>query len=280
MKLIVANWKMNYAFDEADEWLDVFFEKFAANYEKLSKVEMVLCPSAIMLDYIDSELMEDGLQNLEKIMQNQRAKFEDFSAEELNEILIKQRPIKLGAQDCHHEKNGAFTGDLSASMLVAVGCQYVILGHSERRQTHFENNQIIAKKTAAALNEKLLPIICLGENIETRNDQKHLEFIEQQIFEMILPNQKFEKLIIAYEPIWSIGTGITPTAAQILEVAQFIKKIISQNFANNFTEFYLLYGGSVNAKNSAEILAVEGIEGLLVGKAALDVEEFVKICVS
>jgi triosephosphate isomerase len=117
MKLIVANWKMNHAFDEADIWLDNFFKNFSAEFEKLKNVVMVVCPPAFMLDYIDSELMDDGFQHLEAVMKNERKKFEDFSPQELTEIVLNERPIKLGAQDCHFEEKGSFTGDISASML-------------------------------------------------------------------------------------------------------------------------------------------------------------------
>jgi len=280
MKIIVANWKMNHAFDEADEWLDGFFQNFANKYDQLKEVEMVLCPAAPILDYIDSELMEDGLQSLEKIMQNNRTKFEDFSAEELNEILVKQRPIKLGGQDCHWQKSGSFTGAISAEILAKVGCQYVILGHCETRAGNGESDEIVAKKIAAAMEQELTPIICIGESAASRDSGEHLDFIAKQLSASILSETKFEKLIIAYEPIWAIGSGATPTAAQILEVSQLIKKIVSEKFGGNFQEFYLLYGGSVNSQNSGEILKIDGINGLLVGKASLDVEEFVRICVS
>ncbi len=273
MKIIAANWKMNHDFDEADTWLDNFLQHYAREYERLKEIEMVLCPPAILLDYIDSELMEDGFQFLEKFAEKEGRKIEDFSAEELNEIVLNARPIKLGGQDCHFEKTGSFTGDISASMLKRVGCQYVILGHSERRAAHFESDEIVAKKIRAALSDELIPIICVGENKETRDRGEHLEFVRKQLTDSIPADLKFTKLVIAYEPIWSIGTGAIPTPAQIAEMMDFIKKTIGK-------ECFTLYGGSVTSQNSKEILSTPGVDGLLVGKASLDSEEFVKISLS
>lgn len=270
MKIIAANWKMNHDFDEADTWLDSFFHHYSAKYEQLKDVEMVLCSPSILLDYLDSELMEDGFQLLEKIAQKDGRKIEDFSAEELNEVIVNARPIKLGGQDCHFEKSGSFTGDVSASMLKKVGCQYVILGHSERRANHFESDEIVAKKIRAALAEELIPIICVGENKEVRDGGEHLEFVRKQLLDSIPQDVIFTKLVIAYEPIWSIGTGTIPTIAEISEMMDFIKKNVA-------TKSFTLYGGSVTSQNSAEILTAAGVDGLLVGKASLDVEEFVKI---
>ncbi len=280
MKIIAANWKMNHAFDEADNWLDGFFRTYTSKYDELQNVEIVLCPPNILLDYLDSELMDEEFQNLEEIMKREQKKFEDFSAEELSEILLKQRPLKLGGQNCHHEESGSFTGETSAAMLVKVGCEYVILGHSERRAGNFESDEIVAKKIKIALVQKLTPIICVGETKETRDSGKHLEFVYRQIMNSIPQDVQFEKMIIAYEPIWSIGTGITPTLLQIAEIAKLIKKIFNEKFANRAKEYFMLYGGSVSSQNSAEILAVENVDGLLVGKASLDNEEFLKICLS
>ena len=280
MKIIAANWKMNHGFDEADTWLDGFFKHLTSSYEQIKKNEIILCPPFIMLDYIDSELMEDGFEHLEEVMRSQQKQFEDFSAEELSEILLKERPLKLGAQDCHAEENGSFTGNISAEMLTKVGCEYVILGHSERRAQHAETDEIVAKKISSALAQKLKPIICVGESKEVRDAGKHLEFVYKQIMHSIPQGAEFEKMIIAYEPIWSIGTGVTPTNEQIAEMAKLIKKIFNEKFPQQAKEYFMLYGGSVTSQNSKEILAIEGVDGLLVGKASLDVEEFVKICLS
>jgi len=158
-------------------------------------------------------------------------------------------------------------------MLKKVGCQYVILGHSERRAGHFESDEIVAKKIRTALEEKLIPIICVGENKEIRDRGEHLEFVRKQLIDSIPSDVKFEKLVIAYEPIWSIGTGAIPSSEQIAEMMNFIKKTVAM-------ESLTLYGGSVTSQNSGEILAVSNVDGLLIGKASLDVEEFVKISLS
>ena len=280
MKIIAANWKMNHSFDETDIWLDGFFKNFSSKYEQFKGVEMVLCPPTILLDYIDSELMDDGLQHLEAVMKSESRNIEDFSPEELTAIILAERPIKIGAQDCHAEISGSFTGDVSAAMLKKVGCEYVILGHSERRAGHFETNEIVNKKIQTALGQKLTPIICVGESKEIRDEGKHLEFVYKQIMNSIPQEGEFTRLIIAYEPIWSIGTGVVPTAEQIAEISKLVKKIFNEKFPNRAKEYFLLYGGSVTSQNSKEILAIDGVNGLLVGKASLDVEEFVQICLS
>lgn len=280
MKIIAANWKMNHGFDEADIWLDGFFQNFSTKYDQFKDVEIVLCPSTILLDYIDSELMDDGLQHLEAVMKSENRNIEDFSTEELTAIILAERPIKIGAQDCHYEISGSFTGDVSAAMLKKVGCQYVILGHSERRAGHFENNETVSKKIKAALTQGLTPIICVGETKETRDEGRHLEFVYKQIMNSIPQDGEFKKLVIAYEPIWAIGTGVVPTSDQISEIARLIKKIFKEKLSSHAKEYFMLYGGSVTPQNSQEILAISGVDGLLVGKASLDVEEFVKICLS
>jgi triosephosphate isomerase len=280
MKIIAANWKMNCDFDSTDFWIDNFFKAYTNQYDLMKKVEIVVCPPSILLDYLDSELTEDGLEFLAEFAKKEGRNIDDFSAEEINEIVLGSRPFKLGGQDCHHEESGSFTGDTSALMLHNVGCQYVILGHSERRNFHFESDQIISKKIKAALNQKIIPIICVGESKEIRDQAKHLEFVEKQILQSIPTDVKFEKLVIAYEPIWSIGTGIIPSSTQILEMANLIKKICNEKFTDISQSYFTLYGGSVSSKNSQEILAISGIDGLLVGKASLDAEEFATICIS
>lgn len=271
---------MNNAFDEVDAWLDNFLKNYNAQYEQLKAVEMVLCPPAFLLDYLDSELMEDGIQFFDSFAKKNGRQIESFSAEEVNEIVIGNRPFRLGAQDCHHEESGSFTGDISAKMLKQVGCEYVILGHSERRENHFETNEIISKKVKAALKQNIVPIICVGESKETRDAKKHLEFVYKQVMQSVPQDVKFKKLVIAYEPIWSIGTGVTPTTEQITEMAKLMKKIFVEKFPALSEEFFMLYGGSVTSQNSKEILAILGVDGLLIGKASLDAEEFIKISIS
>ncbi len=279
-KIIAANWKMNHAFEEADAWLEVFLKNAADKKQQLDETEIVLCPPVFMIDYIDSELMESGFKKLEMLLKYQNRDASQVSEDEITDIVLKERPMQLGAQDCHFENSGSFTGDISAEMLQKIGCQYVILGHSERRAGHLESDELVAKKVRAALAKDIIPIICVGESKEIREQGKHLEFVYRQIINSVPADVKFEKLVIAYEPIWSIGTGVVPTADQIKEMAKLIKKIFDEKMKGLAQEYFTLYGGSVTAQNSAEILKIENINGLLVGKASLDADEFLKISLS
>jgi triosephosphate isomerase len=279
-KIIAANWKMNNNFDEADTWLKTFVENSTAEKSNLENIDIVLCPPVFMIDYIDSELMESGFQKLETILKYQNKEISELSEEEITNIIFSERSIKLGAQDCHYETSGSFTGDISAESLKKIGCEYVILGHCERRSGHFETDEIVAKKAAAAVAQNIVPIICVGENQEIRDRGKHLEFVYKQIMNSVPKDIKFEKLVIAYEPIWSIGTGVLPTSEQIKEMAKLIKKIFDEKMPEVAQEYFMLYGGSVSVQNSAEILAIQGVDGLLVGKASLDSKEFLEICLS
>ncbi len=279
-KMIVANWKMNNVFDEADQWLATFLDLRNANLDALKNIETVLCPPVFLVDYLDSQLLDNAFDGLEKKMAEQNKQVEDFSEEELADIVIGERPFLLGAQDCHYENSGSFTGDLSAEMVKKIGGDYVILGHSERRENHFETDEIIAKKVAAAAVHDLVPILCVGESKEVRDQKKHVEFVYKQLLFSIPKGVKFAKFVIAYEPIWSIGTGVVPSSEQISEMIKLIKKIIAEKGAEFADEFFVLYGGSVTEENAKAILAIENVDGLLVGKASLDAEIFVKICLS
>ena len=271
-KIIIANWKMNNSFDEAEIWLQNFSKKLALIKE--DSVQIILCPSFILLDHLDGLLMDEELRRLQKMHGN----IDDLSEDELEKKIFNIRQIHLGGQNCHAEKDGAFTGEISAIMLKDCGCEYVILGHSERRQYFNESDQLIAKKINAALEVDLTPILCIGESKELRQNNSYLDFIGKQIENNITANLEIDNLIIAYEPIWSIGTGLVPTTNQIEEVAEFINSKISLN--KNIKNFAILYGGSVKKENSAGILAIKNIDGLLVGGASLKAEEFFEIAKS
>ncbi len=280
MKIIVANWKMNSSIDDADAWLAEFKNKFYVNLEKLKDREIVLCPPVYMIDYLDGGLVSDGLEEIEEIAKKEGRNFSQFSGDEVKKIVIEERPIRLGAQDCHFKLEGSFTGEISPKMLAEIGCEYVILGHSERRQNNFETDELISQKTQAAISQEIVPIVCVGETIEIRNQNQHLDFIAKQVKNSVPQNLKIDTLIIAYEPVWSIGSGVIPTNEQIAEVTKLIKEIIKKDFADTIQTCFVLYGGSVSSQNSGAILAIEGVDGLLVGKASLDAEEFVNICLS
>ena len=273
--IIIANWKMNHSFDEAEKWLKTFDKEIAA-YKPLKADNMpdiVLCPPAILIDHIDGLLMEDKIDELEETFKD----LDNVPEEKLEEFKLENRDLKLGGQDCAYEISGAFTGDISAATLRDAGCDFVILGHSERRANHHESNEIIAKKVTIAVEQELTPILCVGESQELRQANKYLGFIEEQINNSAPKGFEMEELIIAYEPIWSIGTGIIPTTDQISEMAKFITDILKKNKDIKAKNYRILYGGSTKKSNAAEILAVENINGLLIGGASLDADEFFEI---
>ena len=279
MKIIVANWKMNHGFEEVDEWIEAFYKVYSKNLTSEKLVEIVLCPPSVLLDYIDSELIEDGFHFLEYVAEKQGRTAEDFEAEEISKYIYEARPLKLGAQDCGFEESGQFTGDISVKLLLEVNCEYVIVGHSERRKYHYETNEIVAKKALIASKNNIIPIICVGESKEIRDQNKHFEFVKEQLIKSV-PVVKSDKIIVAYEPIWAIGTGETAQISQIEEMVKFIYEVYQSEVAQFVGEFLVIYGGSVNSENSSQILNIKGVEGLLVGKASLNVEEFAKILMS
>lgn len=193
--------------------------------------------------------------------------------------LIQNSPIMLGGQDCHTDKGGAHTGDISASMLRDVGCQFVIVGHSERRVNHKEENHAVLLKAKAAHDNGLIAIICLGETHGERKESKTLTVIKHQLEGSIPETASFNDTVIAYEPVWAIGTGLTPSNEEIKEVHDFIRDELKNHFKDS-TEFRLLYGGSVNPDNAQAIFSINNVNGGLVGGASLKAEEFWKICKS
>lgn len=280
MKTIIGNWKMNGSFEEVDDWISRFMQGYSQNYDQLVGHEIALCPPNIMLDYIDGEIINDSFKRLDEDILQKGQRIDDLSADEINDSLIQKRMLKLGAQDCHHEDSGAYTGDVSAKMLKEVGCDYVILGHCERRHHHNESDATIAKKIKAAIENQIIPVICLGESKAVREKNDHLRFLKEQLLKTVPADVKFPKMVIAYEPIWSIGTGIIPKAKEIAEVASLIKSACQENFPESADNLAILYGGSVSTKNAANILSIPDISGLLVGKASLNPEDFIQICLS
>lgn len=257
---------MNSSFEYAEYWLEKIL-----NHIKDNKYKIILSPPAIMIDHIDEILMNYELEKLEATIDD----VEGTSEEELEKLMSEIRNISISGQDCHYQQQGAFTGDISAKMLYESGCEYVIIGHSERRQYHFESDEIILKKLQAALTENLTPILCIGENLEVRENVSHIEFIKNQLENNIPKNQEIANLIIAYEPIWSIGTGKIPTDNEIAEISKYIKNYLSNNF-KNVKNYQILYGGSVKAAN-AHIANIENIDGFLVGGASIEAESFIEI---
>ena len=192
---------------------------------------------------------------------------------------LKGSNIAVGAQDCATEAKGAYTGEVSAAMIAALGCEYVILGHSERRQYYGETSETLNKKMAQAYANNLKPIYCVGENLEEREAGRHFEVCKQQIEEVVfnLTEEQFSKLVIAYEPVWAIGTGKTATADQAEEIHAYIREVLRSKFGAAAEECAILYGGSCKPSNAQEIFSKENVDGGLIGGAALKAEDFLGI---
>ena len=184
------------------------------------------------------------------------------------QMVLNGTEIELGAQDCHYKDEGAFTGDISANMLKRVGCSYAIVGHSERREYHHETNETIKAKADSAMDHGLTPVICVGESLAEREAGEQEAVVAQQLAQCI--PARAEAYVIAYEPVWAIGTGKTASADDIAKMHGYIKKQLDSAPP-------VLYGGSVKPANAAEILALEGVDGVLVGSASLKPEDFAAI---
>jgi len=190
---------------------------------------------------------------------------------------IAGSPVALGAQDCHAEAKGAHTGDVSAEMLKDAGCRFVIVGHSERRANHGETDAQVRAKAEAAHRAGLVAVVCLGETGQERDEGKTIAVVTRQLGESVPAAATAANTVIAYEPVWAIGTGRTPTLAEIAEVHGRIRAELSARFRDG-AEIRILYGGSVNARNAAEILRISDVNGALVGGASLDAQSFLAIC--
>lgn len=187
--------------------------------------------------------------------------------------------VALGAQDCAAEAKGAYTGEISAAMIAALGCEYVILGHSERRQYYGETSATLNKKMEQAYANQLIPIYCVGENLEEREAGKHFDVVKAQLEEVVynLSPEQFAKLIVAYEPVWAIGTGKTASAEQAQEIHAYIRKVLADKFGAAAANTSILYGGSCKPSNAAELFAKEDVDGGLIGGAALKADDFLAI---
>ena len=235
-KLIVANWKMNFLYKNAFNFCKKILLK-----KKLIKNKFVICPPTTLILQLSS----------------------------------KFKGITFGAQDCHYEKLGAYTGDISALMLKDINCKHVIIGHSERRKYYFEDHIILKRKIESVINAGLIPIYCIGEDINIKRKDKTKNHLLRQLINT-LPKKNKNKIIIAYEPIWSIGTGNTPTVNEIEDVNLYIKKIITK-INLSYKKTSILYGGSVNKHNSLVFLDNKNIDGLLIGGASLNLNTFSSI---
>ena len=236
-KIIAGNWKMN---GKLENLLEI---KKISNEFARSKIEIIICPPFTLLSAA-SEIAKN---------------------------------VYLGAQNLHPESEGAFTGEISADMLVDLGVTHSIIGHSERRSEYSETNEIVARKVKISLEKKLHTIICIGETELQRKENSTLEILDQQLLESLANNINFEKLIVAYEPIWAIGTGLIPEVSEISKIHDFIRVRLVDLYGSNASHIPLLYGGSVNGSNATEIFNVYNVNGALVGGASLSFEKFAPI---
>jgi triosephosphate isomerase (TIM) len=194
--------------------------------------------------------------------------------------VIRQSGINLGAQNLHWEKEGAYTGEISAQMIYSAGCRYVIIGHSERRQYFGETDETVNKKIRAAFDAKLSPVICIGENESERESEKTFSILDKQMQKGLegLTSDQMSSAVIAYEPVWAIGTGKTATPQQVQEVHKYVRNFLETYFdAGAAGKIRIIYGGSVKPDNISELMSLPDIDGALVGGASLDAETFSKI---
>ena len=239
--LVVGNWKMN-----GLKSSEVEIKKILESSSKLNPfVDLVICPPATILHLLYKNVLGSNLA--------------------------------LGGQDCHVKQAGAFTGDLSAEMLWDVGARFVIIGHSERRSFHSESDELVCSKVFAGWTAKLTVIICIGETQSQRESGETKEIVLQQLAGSIPQQIELDSTVIAYEPVWAIGTGLTPTVHEITDVHDLIRESLLERFGNDGESIRLLYGGSVKPENAATILAPENVNGALVGGASLKAEDFLGI---
>lgn len=196
------------------------------------------------------------------------------------ELLIQGSKVMLGAQNLNTNSSGAYTGEVSADMIKDFGARHVIVGHSERRSLYGETSAMVAEKTKAALNAGLTPLLCIGESIEQRDSGNTEAVIEKQLSAVIelVGIEAFNQIIIAYEPVWAIGTGVTATPEQAQEAHLFIRSLLAKNDESVAQKTPILYGGSMNASNASELISCADIDGGLIGGAALKAEDFLQIC--
>jgi len=200
----------------------------------------------------------------------------------INEVakIVNGTSIKVGAQNCAEWSKGAYTGEVSASMIKAVGATHVVIGHSERREYFKEDNHLLFRKIKEVLNNGLIPIYCCGEKLDERESGKYFDVVEQQVSESLfeLSNEQMQKIVIAYEPVWAIGTGRNATAEQAQEMHAYIRKVLAKKFGQEVANgISILYGGSCKPSNAAEIFAKPDVDGGLIGGASLVADDFIAI---
>jgi len=238
-KIVAGNWKMNMTIDESNDLINELKEVSENN------IEIKIAPSFTNLYYAIS--------------------------------LLKNSAIEVVAQNVHSEKRGAYTGEISTEMLKSIGVNTVIIGHSERRKYFNETDTILSKKVKAALENSLNIIFCIGEELSERESGNHFEIIKNQLTNALidLNNSEIKNIVIAYEPVWAIGTGMTANNQQIQEMHEFIRELINKKFGNEIADnIRILYGGSVKPNNAKEIFSLNDVDGGLIGGASLNFSDF------
>ena len=243
--LIIANWKLNGNWSFNEEYASAFSN--GLKEVDVTGRQIVICPPSIYL-------------------------------QQLNGLILDQE-IYFGGQDLSDEISGAFTGEISGVMLKEFGCRYVLVGHSERRVRHQESNEMVVKKALNAIAAGLTPVVCVGETLEQRQALQMQEVLSKQVDSILQGlGEHAEQIVLAYEPIWAIGTGQTASAEQAQEVHGWLKETIGKKSHSIAENLPIIYGGSVKSDNAKQLLEMSDIDGLLVGGASLVVSEFLAIC--
>jgi len=242
-KIVAGNWKMNKSFSEAKELVN---DLVSSAYDE--NVQMIVIPPAL------------------------------YTSEMVN--ATKSSNIKVGVQNTSDKEKGAFTGELAANMVNSVGAEYGLVGHSERREYFNEQNNVLAEKVNQLLANNVSPIYCCGEVLEERENNNHFNLVKSQIVEGLFHLSESEMLscVIAYEPVWAIGTGVTATSEQAQEMHAYIRKVVGEKYGEEVAQkITILYGGSCKPSNAKELFACEDVDGGLIGGASLVAEDFVAI---
>jgi triosephosphate isomerase len=248
-QIVAGNWKMNKTFSEAETLLTEIAE--ALDDVELKDAEVILCPPALYLEMATDVAFESN--------------------------------FTVGAQNVYPEDSGAFTGEISPLMLKELNVSYCIIGHSERRKYFSETNEFLRLKVDALLKHDIRPIFCCGEVLPEREANQHFEVVKKQVEDSLfhLPVRAFGDVVIAYEPVWAIGTGVTATKEQAQEMHAFIRGLIAAKYNRHTADdTTILYGGSCNGKNARELFAQPDVDGGLIGGASLKAEEFLQIATS
>lgn len=245
--LVAANWKMNGSRTGSADLLQSLVDKLGTGR---AEVDLVICPPSILIP--------------------------------LSEQSLRDSALALGAQNLYPEPSGAFTGEISPPMLTEYSVKYVIVGHSERRRTFGETNELVAVKFKAAQEHSMIPILCVGETLEERESGSTRDVVGAQLGTVLAGSgiHAFAAAVVAYEPVWAIGTGKTASAEQAQEVHSFIRSTLAEQDPNIASKLRIIYGGSVKSANAEQLFAQADIDGGLIGGASLDAEEFTKICES